>query len=206
MKVTRGKTPATLFSRSSCRRRRERGHRAGETAPPEPRRSRTAAYPDVHDLCDLPEVNEEPDEDADLHHEVGFVVQDVEEDDEGLEDAEKDGADREPLQRLPAVPELDVCGEGTQAVTSMEGKGNPPAPEAAESDRGTSLGGGSERIMGCNRQSRGISAGGGDPENHKFPAFCPQLSPAAWRSAAEERRPPQRAPQRPQPAPGRGWI
>lgn len=37
-------------------------------------------YPDVHDLGDLPEVDENPDEDADLDREVGLVVQDVEQD------------------------------------------------------------------------------------------------------------------------------
>jgi len=91
-------------------------------------RAAAAAYPDVHDLCDLPEIDEEPDEDADLHHEVGFVVQDVEEDNEGLEDAEEDGADREPLQRLPAVPELDVCRERRPELSlRRRGRGTPRA-------------------------------------------------------------------------------
>lgn len=66
------------------------------------------AHPDVHDFGDLPEVDEQPDEDADLHHEVGLVVQDVEEHHQGLEHTEYDGAHRQPLQRLATVPELDV--------------------------------------------------------------------------------------------------
>lgn len=39
-------------------------------------------YPDVHDLGDLPEVDEDPNEDADLDHKVGLIVQDVEKDHE----------------------------------------------------------------------------------------------------------------------------
>lgn len=75
-----------------------------------PRLSGLRATPhlDVHDLRDLPEVNEEPNEDADLHHKVGLVVEDVEEDHERLEHTEEHRADGQPLQRLPAVPELDV--------------------------------------------------------------------------------------------------
>lgn len=68
-------------------------------------------YPDVHDLSDLPEVDENPDEDADLDHKVGLVVQDIEEDHERLENAKEDGADGQPLQGLPAIPELDVCAQ-----------------------------------------------------------------------------------------------
>lgn len=66
-------------------------------------------YPDVHDLGDLPEVDEDPDEDADLDHEICLVVQDIEKDHERLKDAEEDRAHRQALQRLPAVPELDIC-------------------------------------------------------------------------------------------------
>ena len=69
-------------------------------------------YPDVHDLGDLPEVDEDPDEDADLDHEIGLVVQDVEKDHERLENAEEDGAHGQALQRLPAVPKLDICTGG----------------------------------------------------------------------------------------------
>lgn len=75
-----------------------------------PRNSMTAwPYPDIHDLGDLPKVDEDPDEDADLDHEVGLVVQDVEKDHERLEDAKEDGAHGQAFQGLPAVPELDVC-------------------------------------------------------------------------------------------------
>lgn len=35
-------------------------------------------YPDIHDLGDFPQVNKQTDEDADLHHKVSFVVQNVE--------------------------------------------------------------------------------------------------------------------------------
>lgn len=66
------------------------------------------AYPDVHDFGDLPEVDKKTDEDADLHHKVGFVVQDVEEHHKGLEHAKYDGAHRQPLQRLATVPELNI--------------------------------------------------------------------------------------------------
>lgn len=37
-------------------------------------------YSDIHDLGDFPQVNEKSNEDADLHHKIGFVVQNVEED------------------------------------------------------------------------------------------------------------------------------
>lgn len=36
-----------------------------------------STYFDVHDLGDFPQVNEKANEDADLHHKVGFVVQNV---------------------------------------------------------------------------------------------------------------------------------
>lgn len=88
-------------------------------------------YPDIHDLGDLPEVDENPDEDADLDHEVGLVVQDVEEDNEGLEDAEEDGAHRQALQGLPAVPELDICARegagGSRGVRSRLGPAAAPS-------------------------------------------------------------------------------
>lgn len=78
------------------------------------------AYPDIHDLGDLPEVNEDPDEDADLDHEVGLIVQDIEEDHERLENSKEDGAHGQALQGLPAVPELDICARelgGSQEVS-----------------------------------------------------------------------------------------
>lgn len=70
--------------------------------------SRSATYSDVHDLGDFPQVNQEPNEDADLHHEVGLIVQDVQQHNQGLEDSENDGANGQAFQRLSAVPELDV--------------------------------------------------------------------------------------------------
>ena len=39
---------------------------------------------------------------------VRLVVEDVEQDDEGLEDVEEDRPDGETLQRLPILPELNV--------------------------------------------------------------------------------------------------
>lgn len=66
------------------------------------------AYFDVHDFGDFPQVNEKSDEDADLHDKVGLVVQDVKQDHEWLKDAKYDGAHRQTLQRLSAVPELDI--------------------------------------------------------------------------------------------------
>jgi len=65
-------------------------------------------YLDVHDLGDFPEVNKKADEDADLHHKVSFVVQDVQQHDQRLDDSKYDGAHREAFERLSAVPELDI--------------------------------------------------------------------------------------------------
>lgn len=65
-------------------------------------------YPDIHDLGDLPQVNEEADEDADLHHKVGLIVQDVQQHHQRLKDSEYDGAHGEAFERLSAVPELDI--------------------------------------------------------------------------------------------------
>lgn len=67
-------------------------------------------YSDVHDLGDFPQVNEKADEDADLHHKVGFIVQDVQEHHQRLKHSKYDGAHRQTLERLSAVPELDICG------------------------------------------------------------------------------------------------
>ncbi len=39
---------------------------------------------------------------------VGLIVEDVEEDDEGLKDVEEDGANGQTLQRFPILPELNV--------------------------------------------------------------------------------------------------
>lgn len=56
-----------------------------------------ATHLDVHDFGDLPEVNKQPNKDADLHHKVGLVIQDVEKHHKGLEHAKYDGAHRQPL-------------------------------------------------------------------------------------------------------------
>lgn len=65
-------------------------------------------YFDVHDLGDFPQVDQEANEDADLHHEVGLIVQDVQQHHQRLEHSKSDGANGQAFQRLPAVPELDV--------------------------------------------------------------------------------------------------
>lgn len=67
-------------------------------------------YFDIHDLGDFPEVDKKADEDADLHHKVGLVVEYVEQHNQRLEHAEDNGAHGEAFQRLSAVPELDVLG------------------------------------------------------------------------------------------------
>lgn len=35
-------------------------------------------YPDIHDLGDFPQVYKQTNKDADLHHKVSFIVQNVE--------------------------------------------------------------------------------------------------------------------------------
>lgn len=70
--------------------------------------SHSSTYFDVHDLGDFPQVDQEANENADLHHEVGLIVQDVQQHNQGLEDSKNDGANRQAFQRLSAVPELDV--------------------------------------------------------------------------------------------------
>ena len=74
-------------------------------------------HPHIHDFGDLPEVDEEPHEDAELHHEVGLVVPYVQQHHQRLEDPEEHRTHRKALQGLTAVPELNVCfwggGEGT---------------------------------------------------------------------------------------------
>ena len=64
---------------------------------------------DVDDLVNLPYLNDEAHEAADLDDGVGLVVKDVEQNDERLEHVEEHGANRETLQGLPVVPKLDVC-------------------------------------------------------------------------------------------------
>lgn len=70
--------------------------------------STSPTYSDVHDLGDFPQVDQEANEDADLHHEVGLIVQDVQQHHQRLEHSENNGADGQAFQRLSAVPELDV--------------------------------------------------------------------------------------------------
>ena len=52
-------------------------------------------YSDVHDLGDFPQVNKEADEDADLHHKVGLVVQNVQQNHQRLKNSKYDGAHRQ---------------------------------------------------------------------------------------------------------------
>ena len=57
----------------------------------------------------LPELNAQANEYHYNDHGIGLIVQDVQEDNEGLEDVEEHGADRQPLQGLAATPELHIC-------------------------------------------------------------------------------------------------
>lgn len=57
-------------------------------------KSSVPTYLDVHDLSDFPQVNKEADEDADLHHKVGLIVQNVEQHHQRLENAKDDGTHR----------------------------------------------------------------------------------------------------------------
>lgn len=77
-----------------------------------------SSHPDVHDFGNLPEVDEQADEYADLDDKVGFVVQDIQQHYQRLEHPEYDGAHRQPLQRLTAVPELDICRESEMRDTT----------------------------------------------------------------------------------------
>lgn len=70
-----------------------------------------SSHPDIHDFGNLPEVDEQADEYADLDDKIGLVVKDIEQHYQRLEHPEYDGAHRQPLQRLTAVPELDICRE-----------------------------------------------------------------------------------------------
>ena len=67
-------------------------------------------YSDVHDLGDFPQVNKKADEDADLHHKVGLIVEYVQQHHQWLKHSKNDGAYGEAFQRLPAVPKLDIWG------------------------------------------------------------------------------------------------
>jgi hypothetical protein len=59
-------------------------------------------------LVNFPNLNEEPHKDTHSNHKVGVVVENVEEHDEGLEDAKNNGTDRETLQTLSIIPKLNV--------------------------------------------------------------------------------------------------
>lgn len=52
-------------------------------------------YSDVHDLGDFPQVNKEPNEDADLHHKIGLIVQNVQQHHQRLKNPKYDGAHRQ---------------------------------------------------------------------------------------------------------------
>lgn len=58
-------------------------------------KTRVLTHSDVHDLGDLPQVNEETDEDADLHHKVGLIVQYVQQHHQRLKYSKYDGAHRQ---------------------------------------------------------------------------------------------------------------
>lgn len=76
-----------------------------------------SSHPDVHDFGNLPEIDEQADEYADLDDEIGLVVQDIEQHYQRLEHPEYDGAHRQALERLAAVPELDICRESEMRDT-----------------------------------------------------------------------------------------
>lgn len=65
-------------------------------------------YLDIHNFCDFPQVNKKTNENADLHHKVGFVVQNVQQHNKRLKHPKYNRAHRQPFQRLSAVPELDI--------------------------------------------------------------------------------------------------
>ena len=56
------------------------------------KKSVALTYFDIHDLGDFPQVNKKADEDADLHHKVSFVVQDVQQHHQRLKYSKYDGA------------------------------------------------------------------------------------------------------------------
>ena len=72
------------------------------------------------DLGDLPALDGQADAAADLDDGVGVVVQHIEHDHHRLEHAEEDGANREALQRLAVVPELNVCSGGIDGSSGNE--------------------------------------------------------------------------------------
>jgi hypothetical protein len=66
------------------------------------------AYLKCDDFGDFPHLDDQTDGDADFDHEVGLVVQHIQDNDEGLEDVEEDRSHGQTLQRLTVLPELDV--------------------------------------------------------------------------------------------------
>lgn len=84
-----------------------------------------SSHPDIHDFGNLPEIDEQADEYADLDDKVGLVVQDIEQHYQRLEHPEYDGAHRQPLERLTAVPELDICRESEMRDTAQLRHQNP---------------------------------------------------------------------------------
>lgn len=59
----------------------------------------------------LPEENEDGDKTADNDHPTGLVLDQVEEDDDGAEDVDEDGADREAAEVGLVLPEGDLVFE-----------------------------------------------------------------------------------------------
>jgi len=57
----------------------------------------------------LPDLDEQPNKHTDLDNCVGFVVQDVQKDNDGLEHVEEHRPHRQTLQWLPTLPKLDIC-------------------------------------------------------------------------------------------------
>ena len=57
---------------------------------------------------DLPNLNTKADKDANFDDSVGFIVTDVEQDNQRLDHVEEDRAHRQTLQRLAALPELNI--------------------------------------------------------------------------------------------------
>lgn len=70
-----------------------------------------SVYFDVYGLVDLPDFDAETNRATYPDDGVGFVVEDVEENDEGLENVEEDRPDGETFERFTVVPEFDICEE-----------------------------------------------------------------------------------------------
>ena len=57
---------------------------------------------------DLPDLYKEADAYRDHDNSVGFIVKNIQQHNQGLEDIEEHRAHRQTFQRLPTSPELDV--------------------------------------------------------------------------------------------------